>query len=144
MRRLGALLALISLVVLAAPALAALPKRGVYIDTKLQIYVTVGASRTAVTAMNAVCVRTLPNRTVQGTGAFSLPKTKRPKISSSGAFSYKGNVTLITSGKAVVPVEIKGKFANGKLKGSVKFDAAKTGCEPYTFSGKNYGVNPQG
>ena len=53
-------------------------------------------------------------------------------------------MTLITSSRAVVPVEIQGKFANGKLEGLGKFDAAKTGCEPYTFSGKNYGVNPKG
>lgn len=144
MRRLAALLALALLAPLAAPALAAQPKRGVYIDTKLQVYVTVGKTRKSVTAMNAPCVRKAADGTLQGYGGFTLPKAKRPAISRAGKFFYKGNVTLTTSSKAVVPVEIRGTFADGKLKGTVKLDEAKTGCAAYSFSGKNYGVNPQG
>jgi hypothetical protein len=144
MRRLAALLALALMLSLAAPALAGYPKRGVYIDTKLQVYVTVGKSRTSITALNAPCVRPAADGTLQGYGAFTLPKSKHPKIGSNGKFSYKGNVTLTTTEKAVVPVEVKGKFANGKLKGTVDLDPRKSGCAAYSFSGKNYGVNPQG
>ena len=53
-------------------------------------------------------------------------------------------MTLTTTEKAVVPVEIKGTFANGKLKGTVNLDPRASGCAAYSFSGKNYGVNPQG
>ncbi len=145
MRRLGALLALTSLVLIAAPAVAAAPKQGTYIDTKLQVYVTVGAKRTSVSSFSAPCARKLADGTLQTYGGFSLPKAKRPKISSKGAFSYDGNVTFNSgSAKSVVTVKISGKFANGKLKGTVTLDTAKTGCDPYSFSGKNFGVNPQG
>jgi hypothetical protein len=144
MRRSAALLALTSFALLVVPASAAAPKKGTYIDTKLQVYVTVGAKRTSISSLSAPCVRKLPNGTTQSYGGFLLPKTKHPKISSKGSFSYSGNVTLTTSSKSVVPVKITGKFANGKVNGNVKLDEAKTGCAPYDFTGKYYGVNPKG
>ncbi len=154
MRRLGALLALTSLALCAAPATAGTPKRGTYIDTKLQVY-TVVYTKTSkktkkkqklVKSMSGPCQRQLPDGTLQQYGGFLLPRTKRLKISKKGSFSYKGNSTVyVGSGKKVVKVSIKGRFSSSKkLTGTVSLNKAKTACENYKFNAKYYGVNPKG
>ena len=154
MRRIGALLALTSLVLRVAPATAGTPKRGTYIDTKLQVYTvvytktskTTKSKQKLVKSMSGPCQRRLPNGTMQGYGGFTLPTTKRLKISKQGSFSYKGNSTVfVGSDKKVVKVSIKGRFSSSKkLSGTVSLNKTKTGCEDYKFNAKYYGVNPQG
>ena len=146
MRRLAAVLAVSVLALCAVPAIAAAPKYGTYIDVKLQAYISVNKTRTAISSLSAPCQAKFADGSVKSSGGFSLPKSKHPKLTRSGAFSYKGNVTLVSGSgaKAVVKVEITGALSGGKLKGKVTLDEVKTGCTPYSYSAKYYGVNPQG
>lgn len=145
MRRLAAVLAVSVLALCAAPAIAAAPKYGTYIDPKLQTYISVNKTRTAISSFQSPCSVKAADGTLQSNGSFLLPKSKHPRISKSGSFSYNGKVTLTsTYTKTVVGVKLTGALKAGKLKGKVTLDQQKTGCVPYSYSAKYYGVNPQG
>ena len=105
MRRLVAVLVVSIVSLCAAPAIAAAPKHGYYIDPKLQVYVVVNASRTALSSFQAPCmVKDTTSGALSQSGGFLL-KTKHPKLSPSGSFSYSGNVTLQSDRKSVVKAE---------------------------------------
>lgn len=134
------------LVVLPAAALAgtAKPKHGYFIDPKLQVYVVVGTSRTSLTSFQAPCLVKGTTGELTQQGGFTLPKSKHPKISAAGKFTYAGNVTLQTGSKYVTKVNVSGTFANGKVTGVVTFPDSKVLCAPVKYTGTYYGVNPQG
>jgi hypothetical protein len=121
------------------------PKHGYFIDPKWSVYVVVGASRTSLTSLQAPCfIKSTSGGSPSQQGGFSIPKSKHPKISNAGKFTFKGNVTLQTGSKYVTKVKVTGTFANGKVKGVVTFLDTKVTCLPVKYTGKFYGVNPQG
>lgn len=147
LRILAAVLLCLCLIAVPTVALAgtAKPKHGYFIDPKWQVYVVVGSSRTSLTSLQSPCFlkSTTGGAPIQS-GGFAIPKSKHPKISNAGKFTFNGNVTLQTGSKYVTKVKVTGTFANGKVKGDVTFLDKRVTCLPIKYTGKFYGVNPQG
>lgn len=138
--------ALAALGLAAAPAVADTPKQGYYIDPTSQTYVIVTKDRTKVKSFQAACmVKNSTGQLVQNSSIYTA-KSKRIKISK-GSFSYTGTVLMpdaYSSKPTRLQAKITGTFKNGKAKGTYEITTAGTNCEKVTYSGKYYGVNPQG
>jgi hypothetical protein len=141
--RLTVLLAvLVVAAVVPAVVLAAQPKTGVYIDTKIQTYVDVRGNPPHVKTFNGQCYFT-PQGTEEPVQSGGYALTKHLNISSKRKFSYSGKIKLTTNvGTSRVPVKIKGRFKSGKATGTVTFP--KGNCDKSTFDAKYYGKNPMG
>jgi hypothetical protein len=130
----------------AAPAVADTPKQGYYIDPANGVYVIVTKDRTKVKSFQASCmVRGTDGKLVQNSSIYTA-KTKRIKIKK-GAFSYTGTMLFpdaYSSTPKRVQAKITGAFKNGKAKGTYEITTAGYSCEKVSYSGKYYGVNPQG
>ncbi|MFA9271830.1 MAG: hypothetical protein ACEQSX_13945 [Baekduiaceae bacterium] len=136
--------ALLAILFAAAPAVAwaAYPKRGTYIDVKLQAYLTTTKDAKALKSMTFPCqYKAGDGSTVTGGGIQILRKVK---ISSAGSVSYRGKakVSESSSPQVVKDVTVNAKFANNRVKGTVTVKDSV--CLPVTFNAKNFGVNPQG
>lgn len=124
-----------------APALAAsYPKRGYYIDPKLQTYIITTKDISAIKSFQTACTRT-----ETGTQNGSFIVSRKIKIKANGSFSYSGNAKIYTGNPKpdIAKVTITASFKNGKYKGTATFPKGYA-CEPAKFSAKYYGVNPQG
>jgi hypothetical protein len=138
------ILAVLALAVLVpAVVLAAAPKTGVYIDTKLQVYVDVRGNPPHVKHFQGPCLRTPQGGgdPVQS-GGFEI--TKHLKITKKRKFSFKGKATLHSFDDSRVGIKLDGRFKGGKAKGTVKFTDSEPPCDAYTFTAKYYGKHPQG
>jgi hypothetical protein len=143
MRRRPRLLPLIALVgvaaIVPAVALAAGPKRGTYIDTKLQTYIVTTKDVSAVKSFQTQCTRA---STGQAGGSFSI--SRKIRLNSKGGFSYTGKAKLFTSGDPVVDtVKVTATFSKGRFKGTAEWPKGYD-CKIDSFSAKYYGVNPRG
>lgn len=137
-------LTLLVVLLLAAPAVAwaAYPKRGTYIDVKLQAYLTTTKDARALKSMTFPCqYKAGDGSTVTGGGIQILRKVK---ISSAGSVSYRGKAKVSegSSPQVVKDVAVTAKFANNRVKGTLTVKDSV--CLPVTFNAKNFGVNPQG
>ncbi len=135
----------LTLIAVAGVAIAAgKPKRGTYIDTKLQVYITTTKDVSAVKSFQAPCLGKSSTGELVQSG--SMVVSRRMKIKPGGAFSYSGKAKIY-SGSAPKPaietVKVKASYTGGKYKGTASFPA-KYECETTAFSAKYYGVNPQG
>jgi hypothetical protein len=138
LRRPRVLLALLALVVLAAPAVAvAKVKRGYYIEVKSQTYIQTNAAATSIKSFSFPC---LIDGQQQGGNAI----TKGIKISKAGAFSFSGKSTLRTTGNTVISVKVTGKFSGTKATGKIKYLTDGVTCADRSFSAKYFGVHPEG
>lgn len=129
----------------ATPAAADTPKRGYYIAPADQVYVIVSKDRKSIKSFQGNCNFKDSSGAKTSSGSLYTGKATRIKISASGSFSYSGTLLLPDQygGKPKrVKGTVTGSFKNGKAKGSYGSTAA--GCELTTFSGRYYGVNPQG
>lgn len=138
------LAASLTLIAVAGVAIAAgKPKRGTYIDTKLQVYITTTADVSAIKSIQAPCLRKLSTGGTTQSG--SLIVSRKIKINSKGGFSYNGKAKIYMGEPkpAVETVKISATYSGGKYKGTATFPA-KYECEVTAFSAKYYGVNPQG
>lgn len=139
--------ALAALGLAAAPAVADTPKRGYYIDPAQQVYVIVTKDRKAIKSFQGACnVKNAETGQISQTGSIYTGKATRIKVGPSGSFSYSGTLLLPNSyGPAYrIKGKVTGSFKNGKAKGTYQVTGTGAACEPTTFSGKYYGVNPQG
>ena len=124
-----------------APALAASsPKRGYYIDPKLQTYIITTKDVTAIKSFQQPCFNS-----DTGTQGGSFIVSRKLKLKSGGGFSYTGNAKIYTSNPKpdIAKVTITASFKNGKYKGTATFPKGYA-CKPANFSAKYYGVNPGG
>lgn len=139
-RRLAATL-LAAVLILSATAATAVagPKRGTYIDVKLQTYITTTKDVSAVKSFQTTCVR------ADGTQGGSIIVNRKLKLNRSGGFAFSGKGRIYAGGTNpyVDTVKITASFKNGRFKGSVELPA-KFGCTKTAFSAKYYGVNPKG
>ncbi len=122
-----------------APALAASgPKRGYYIDPKLQTYIITTKDISAIKSFQTACI-------YAGGQSGSFIVSRKIKIKSNGSFSYSGNAKIYRGNPKpdIGPVKITATFSKGKYKGTATFPD-ESGCSPAKFSAKYYGVNPQG
>jgi hypothetical protein len=124
-----------------APAIAsaAAPKRGYYIDPKLQTYIITTKDVTAIKSFQTACI----NESGGQNGSFIV--SRKIKLKSGGAFSYSGNAKIYNGAPkpAIAKVTITATFKNGKYKGTATFPKGYL-CKPAVFSAKYYGVNPGG
>jgi hypothetical protein len=123
------------------PALAASsPKRGTYIDPKLQTYIVTTKDVTAIKSFQQPCFNSASG--VQG-GSFIV--SRKIKLKAGGAFSYTGKAKIYASDPdpKIGTVTIKASFKNGKYKGTATFPKSYA-CKAANFSAKYYGVNPKG
>lgn len=140
MRRRLSATALVAVLILTATTATAVagPKRGTYIDVKLQTYVTTTKDISAVKSFQTACVR-------NGVQSGSITVSRKLKINRSGGFSFTGKAKIYAG--AIDPyvdtVEIKASFKNGRFKGTVE-TPEKYGCSKVSFSARYYGVNPKG
>ena len=140
--RRAATAALAVLLLLAPAAWAAYPKRGTYIDVKLQAYLTTTNDAKALKSMTFPCqYRGNDGSLITGGGIQILRKVR---ISSAGSVSYSGKAKVAEGSNppVVKDVTVTVKFANNRAKGTVT--PKKSVCLPVTFNAKNFGVNPQG
>ena len=138
MSRRVAVLVVLSALALLVPAVAlAAVKRGTYIEVKSQTYIVTNKAATSIKTFQFPC---MVDGEMRGANIIS----KGLKISAKGAFSYKGKSTLRADRLRVISVNITGKYVDGKLKGTIKYVTAGTGCDDRSYSAKYYGVNPQG
>ena len=124
-----------------APALAASsPKRGYYIDAKLQTYIITTKDVTAIKSFQQPCVNS--DGAAQGS---SFTVSRKIKLKSGGGFSYTGKAKIYTGDPTpkIGTVKITASFKNGKYKGTATFPTGYA-CKPANFSAKYYGVNPGG
>ena len=124
-----------------APALAASsPKRGYYIDPKLQTYIITTKDVTAIKSFQQPCFNS-----DSGTQNGSFIVSRKIKLKAGGGFSYTGKAKIYTGDPTpkIGTVKITASFKNGKYKGTATFPKAYA-CKPVNFSAKYYGVNPQG
>ena len=124
-----------------APALAASsPKRGYYIDPKLQTYIITTKDVTAIKSFQQLCFNS-----DSGTQNGSFIVSRKIKLKAGGGFSYTGKAKIYTGDPApkIGTVTISASFKNGKYKGTATFPTGYA-CAPANFSAKYYGVNPQG
>lgn len=124
-----------------APALAASsPKRGYYIDAKLQTYIITTKDITAIKSFQQQCVNS--DGAAQGS---SFTVSRKIKLKPGGGFSYTGNAKISTGNPKpdIAKVTITASFKNGKYKGTATFPKGYA-CAPANFSAKYYGVNPGG
>ncbi len=138
------LVAALTMIAFAGLATAAgKPKRGTYIDTALQVYITTTKDVSAIKSFQSPCLRKTSTGETSGSGSMTV--SRKIKLNGKGGFSYKGKAKIYTSAPkpAVENVTITAKYSGGKYKGTATFPA-KYGCEVTTFSAKYYGVNPQG
>ena len=145
-RRLSATILATSLILIAFAGLATAagtPKRGTYIDTKLQVYVTTTKDAASIKSFQAPCLRKLDTGATTQSGSMTI--SRKIKINGKGGFSYSGNAKIFSSNPTpeVAKVAVKASFSGGKFKGTATFPA-KYECEVTSFSAKYYGVNPQG
>jgi len=138
--------ALAALGLAAAPAVADTPKQGYYIDPASQVYVIVTKDRTKVKSFQAACmVKGSDGKLVQSSSIYTA-KSKRISIKK-GAFSYAGTVLIPDAyggSPKRIQAKITGKFTNGKAKGTYEITTAGYTCEKVSYSGKYYGVSPEG
>lgn len=138
-RRLAATALVAALVLTAATATAAAgPKRGSYIDAKLQTYITTTKDVSAVKSFQTACIR-------NGSQIGSIMVNRKLKLGRSGGFSFTGKAKIYaaTSTPYVDTVEIAARFTKGRFKGTVTAPE-KYGCSKVSFSARYYGVNPKG
>ena len=124
-----------------APALAASsPKRGYYIDPKLQTYIITTKDVTAIKSFQQPCFNS-----DSGTQNGSFIVSRKIKLKAGGGFSYTGKAKIYTGDPApkIGTVTISASFKNGKYKGTATFPKGYA-CKPANFSAKYYGVNPGG
>ena len=122
-----------------APALAASgPKRGYYIDPKLQTYIITTKDITHIKSFQTACV-------YPGGQNGSLLVSRKIAIKSNGSFSYSGNAKIYHGDPkpAIGKVTISATFSKGRYKGTASFPEGYS-CDVAKFSAKYYGVNPQG
>ncbi len=123
------------------PALAASsPKRGYYIDAKLQTYIITTKDVTAIKSFQTACIS---SDTGAQNGSFIV--SRKLKLKSGGRFSYSGNAKIYTGDPKprIAKVKITASFKNGRYKGTATFPKGYA-CKPAKFSAKYYGVNPGG
>jgi hypothetical protein len=138
MTRRALVLALLTAFALLVPAVAlAGVKRGYYIEAKSQTYIQTNNAATSIKSFQFPC---LVGGEQQGANII----TKGLKLSSTGAFSYKGKSTLQSTGKSVISVSIAGKYVDGKIKGTIKYLTPGVGCADRAYSAKYYGVKVEG
>lgn len=138
-RRLAATALVAALILTAGTGVAAAgPKRGTYIDVKLQTYITTTKDVTAVKSFQTACVR-------NGVQGGSITVSRKLKINRAGGFSFTGKAKLYVGATEpyVDTIQIRASFKNGRFKGTVTAPE-KYGCAPARFSAKYYGVNPKG
>ena len=134
----------LALTALAGVALAAgKPKRGTYIDTALQVYITTTKDVSAIKSFQAPCSTKLPSGETRSGGSMTV--SRKIKLNAKGGFTYTGNAKIYTSNPTpdVAKVTIKATYRGGKYKGTATFPS-KYGCDVTAFNAKYYGVNPQG
>ena len=139
-RRLATTLLVAALILTATASTAAAgPKRGTYIDVKLQTYVVTTKDVSAIKSFQTTCVRST------GVQGGSIAVSRKLKLNRSGGFSFSGKGKIYAGGidPYVDTVKIKASFKNGRFKGTVEVPE-KYGCAVTSFSAKYYGVNPQG
>jgi len=139
-RRLAATLLVAALTTAATAATAAAgPKRGTYIDVKLQTYITTTKDVSAVKSFQTTCVRST------GVQGGSIVVSRKLKLNRSGGFSFSGKGKIYGGDPKpyIDTVKIKASYKNGRFKGTVEIPE-KYGCAPSSFSAKYYGVNPKG
>lgn len=134
--------AIASLLVLAPAAWAAYPKRGTYIDTKLQVYLVTTKNAKALKSMQFPCQYQGADGSIVSGGGVQI--SRKAKISSSGSVSFSGKAAVYegSSEKQVKNVSVTAKFSGGKAKGTLT--VKDSACLPVEFSAKYYGVNPKG
>ena len=123
------------------PALAASsPKRGYYIDPKLQTYIITTKDVSAIKSFQTSCYNTDSG---EENGSFIVKR--KLKLKPGGGFSYTGNASIYNGDPkpAIAKVTITASFKNGKYKGTATFPTGYA-CKPANFSAKYYGVNPGG
>lgn len=138
------LVAALTLIAIAGIAVAAgKPKRGTYIDTTLQVYITTTKDAKAIKSFQAPCTTKLPSGDIRSGGSMTV--NRKIKLNAKGGFTYTGNAKIFTSDPDpdVAKVTIKATYSGGKYKGTATFPATY-GCDVTSFSAKYYGVNPQG
>lgn len=138
MTRRALVLLTLAAVALLVPAVAlGAIKHGYYIEVKSQTYIVTNNAGTSIKSFNFPCL-------VNGSQSGGNNITKGIKISSTGAFSYKGKSTLQSSSNSVISVSIKGKYTGGKLKGTIKYTSGGVSCADRSFSAKYYGTKVEG
>ena len=138
------LVASLTLIALAGIAVAAgKPKRGTYIDTKLQVYITTTKDAKAIKSFQAPC--TFKTDTGETTQSGSMIVSRKITIKPNGGFSYTGKAKIYSGDPqpSIGTVKVSATYSGGRYKGTATFPAS-SGCDVTTFSAKYYGVNPQG
>ena len=136
----------VAVAVVAVPAVAhaAAPRNGYYIEPRFGVYVQVARSGTLVREFQASCMIT-PDGGGAPTQQGGFVIRRSLPISARGSrFSYEGRTTLQGYSATKIDVRVAGQFKNGKATGTITFDARTSYCEKVTFSGRFYGLNPQG
>lgn len=131
----------------ATPAVAGTPKQGYYIDPGKQVYVIVTKDRKAIKSFQGNCYVKGQDGTPQASASLSTGKSTRIKISAGGAFSFTGTLYLPGANagtKTSLKAKVTGSFKGGKAKGTYEASKGDFSCLSTSFSGKYYGVNPQG
>jgi len=138
MTRRAVALVLIAAFALLVPAVAlAGVKRGYYIETKTSTYIITNNAVTSIKYFSFPCI-------VKGAPQGTNTITKGLKLSSSGAFSYKGKSTLQANGNTVISVSITGKYVNGRMKGRISYVGDDVTCSDRSYSAKYFGTKVQG
>ncbi len=124
-----------------APALAAsVPKRGYYIDPKLQTYIITTKDVTAIKSFQTACV----NSDSGQNGSFIV--SRKITLKSDGGFSYTGNAKIYNGDPK--PKHRQGQdhrdVQQRQVQGHGDVPEGATRCDAANFSAKYYGVNPRG